>query len=40
MVPVVSNDYLVLEVKGQLLSFGLLAFWWDGITDYAAGISI
>ena len=40
MTPVVSIDYSLLVVKWQPLSFGLLAFRWDIVTDYAAGLSI
>jgi len=40
MTPVVSTDYPFLDVKWQPLSFGLLAFGWDIVTDYAAGLSI
>ena len=40
MVPVVSTDYQFLDVKWQLRSFGLLAFQWYIVTDYAAGLSI
>jgi len=40
MAPMVSADYPFLDVKCQLLSFGLLAFRWDIVTDNAAGLSI
>jgi len=40
MAPVVSTDYPILDVNWQPGSFGLLAFRWDLITDYAAGLSI
>ena len=40
MAPVVSTDYPFLDVKWEPLSFGLLAFRWDIVTDYAAGLSI
>ena len=40
MTPVVSTDYPFLVVTWQTLSFGLLAFRWDIVTDYAAGLSI
>jgi len=40
MAPVVSTDYPFLDLKSQPLSFGLLAFRWDIVTDYAAGLSI
>jgi len=40
MAPVVSTNYPFLDVKWQPLSFGLLAFQWDIVTDYAAGLSI
>jgi len=40
MAPVVSTDYPFFDVKWQPLSFGLLAFRWDIVTDYAAGLSI
>jgi len=40
MAPVVSTDYRFLDVKWQPLSFGLFAFSWDIVTDYAAGLSI
>ena len=36
----VKSDYPFLDVKWLPLSFGLLAFQWDGITNYAAGLSI
>jgi len=37
---VVSTDYPFLDVKWQPVSFGLLPFQWDMVTDYAAGLSI
>ena len=40
MAPVVSTDYPILEVNWQPRSFALLAFLWDLVTDYAAGLSI
>jgi len=41
MAPVVSMDYpFVFDVNWQPLSFGLLAFQWNIVTDYAAGLSI
>jgi len=40
MAPVVSTDYPILDVNWQPRSFGLLAFRWDLVTDYAAGLSI
>jgi len=40
MAPVVSTDYPILDVNWQPQSFGLLAFRWDLVTDYAAGLSI
>ena len=40
MTPVVSTDYPLLDVKWQPLCFGLLAFPWDIVTDYATGLSI
>jgi len=40
MAPVVSTDYPFLDVKLQPLSFGLLAFRWDIVTDYSEGLPI
>jgi len=40
MAPVVSTDYLFLDVKCQPRCFDLLAFRWDLVSDYAAGLSI
>jgi len=40
MTHVVSTDYPFLDVNWQPRSFGLLAFRWDHVTDYAAGLSI
>jgi len=40
MVPMVSTHNPFLDEKWELLSFGLLAFCWNGITDYAGGLSI
>jgi len=38
--PVVSTDYPFLDVKWQPLSFCLLAFRWDIVTAYPAGLAI
>jgi len=40
MAPVVSTDYPILDVNWQPRAFGLLAFRWDLVNDYAAGLSI
>jgi len=40
LTPVGSTDYSFLDVKWQPLSFGLLAFRWDGNSGYAPGLSI
>jgi len=40
MAPVVSTDYPFFDVKWQRRSFGLLAFRWDLVTDYAACLAI
>jgi len=40
MAPVVSTDYPILDINWQPRSFGLLAFLWDLVTDYAAALSI
>jgi len=43
MAPMVSTDYpflFLLDVKWQPQFFGLLAFQWDSVTDYTAGLSI
>jgi len=40
MVPVVSTDNSILDSKSQPLCFGLLALWWDIVTNYAAGLAI